>query len=225
MASQPVVDPQGFVMRLERLENQNRRLRLAVAGLFVLLAWVMVAAFRPAGAEQAAGARTVVANEFLLKDPQGRTRARLGFTTRGAPGLDLYDANGTLRAAVVDLFPDAQPAVYLWDANGALRAGLDGSPMLALYDARRAVRADLALGDAGSPVLDLYDANRALRAYLILGADGSPELNLTDPAGYRSVLGVTDLAAPATGKTHKTSGASLVMFDKKGNVIWQAPQP
>jgi hypothetical protein len=32
------------------------------------------------------------------------------------------------------------------------------------------------------------------------------------------------MVTPRTGETHKTSAASLVLFDKDKNVIWKAPR-
>jgi hypothetical protein len=48
-------------------------------------------------------------------------------------------------------------------------------------------------------------------------------LRLSDPQGFSASFGVTDLITPSTGETHKTSAASLVLFDKKKSVIWKAP--
>jgi hypothetical protein len=44
-----------------------------------------------------------------------------------------------------------------------------------------------------------------------------------DADGFAATLGVTDLVTPRTGETHKTSAASLVLFNKDKNVIWKAP--
>ncbi len=40
--------------------------------------------------------------------------------------------------------------------------------------------------------------------------------------GFQTVLGGTDLETPRTGETHKTSAASVVLFDKDKIVLWQA---
>jgi hypothetical protein len=57
----------------------------------------------------------------------------------------------------------------------------------------------------------------------LYGFDGVGTVELTDAQGFQSTLGATALVTPKTGETHKTSAASLVMFDKKQNVIWKAP--
>jgi hypothetical protein len=48
-------------------------------------------------------------------------------------------------------------------------------------------------------------------------------LKVYDREGFATTLGTEVLLTPRTGETHKTSAASLVMFDKDKNVIWKAP--
>lgn len=49
-------------------------------------------------------------------------------------------------------------------------------------------------------------------------------ISLYDEEGHmRSVLGNTELVMERTGSTEKRAASSLVLFDKKGKVIWQAP--
>jgi hypothetical protein len=48
-------------------------------------------------------------------------------------------------------------------------------------------------------------------------------LSIKDNEGYEAILGVSALQTPKTGEKHRTSAASLVLFDKDKNVIWKAP--
>ncbi len=49
-------------------------------------------------------------------------------------------------------------------------------------------------------------------------------VELSDDDGYEAALGVEkNLVTPRTGETHKTSAASLLLFDRDKNVIWKAP--
>jgi hypothetical protein len=48
-------------------------------------------------------------------------------------------------------------------------------------------------------------------------------MQVDDAEGFAATLGATDLVTPRTGEKHKTSAASLVLFDKDKNVIWKAP--
>jgi hypothetical protein len=50
-----------------------------------------------------------------------------------------------------------------------------------------------------------------------------PTVVFSDSQGYVMSLGNTALVAPGTGATQQTSADSIVMFDKKRDVIWQAP--
>ncbi len=191
--------------RLESLERQNRRIKLAglaalvIAGAVVLtgLAWP-----RGSASGQAGKSATVIrATEFVLVDAQGRTRAALEMYM-GGPELVLYDANGKLRARL-DVSPDGQ-GLRLYDANEKARAVLN-------------VIAD-------QPGLAVSDANGKMGAVLSVLADG-PVLSLNDAQGFATQIGVTGLVTPATAETRKTSAASIVMFsnDKEHHVLWKAP--
>jgi hypothetical protein len=227
--------------RLEKLERQNRRMKLAglgavvIAGAFVLMG-------------QASGPRTlpeVRAKSFVLVDANGETRARLYMSApperpeldlldaKGNPrvvldasgtsgGLDLLDAKGNERLTLYG--PPIGPGLVLTDANQKERVELAASsdgPTLALYDASEKVRARLGAWPEG-PGLKLYDANGKPRAGLAVTSDG-PTLGLNDATGFKTRIGVTGLVTPATGETHTTSAASIVLFGKDRKVLWSAP--
>jgi hypothetical protein len=64
---------------------------------------------------------------------------------------------------------------------------------------------------------------RNIRARLWLDSDG-PNLSLYDKKGnIRATLGSTSLETIRTGTATKTAESSLVLFDKKGKVLWSAP--
>jgi hypothetical protein len=50
---------------------------------------------------------------------------------------------------------------------------------------------------------------------------GSTRLDVEETRARLAPISGTD--APGTGESHKTSAASLVMFDKDGKIIWRAP--
>jgi hypothetical protein len=79
-------DLHAITQRLDRLETQNRWLKRL--GAIVLVALGAVIAMGQAPAK-----RTVVADEFVLKDSSGMKRAVLELE-RGQPTLTLFDANG-----------------------------------------------------------------------------------------------------------------------------------
>jgi hypothetical protein len=90
---------------------------------------------------------------------------------------------------------------------------------LSFYDQSGARVSLHRLGD--SAALHFYTAEG--NASVIVGDADGPLVSLRDEQGYQTTLGTTDLETPRTGEAHKTSAASLVMFNKDGKVIWSAP--
>lgn len=121
-----------------------------------------------------------------------------------------------------------------------------------LVDAEGVVRASLSMDYVG-PSLQLVDASgqRCVELFVIDDPTGqhTSTMGLTfwgwgkrAPMGLRSSrengtsvwlrdgegnlrasLGTTDLETTRTGATQKTAESSLVLFDKEGKVMWQAP--
>jgi len=121
--------------RMERLEWQNRRLRLAVAGvLAVVVALVCVAATRPAP-------KVLLAQGFLLVDARGKGRAGLAMLPDGCPALSfLGDKRKGKGGVLLSLLPEGGARLQFLDDKGRGRAGVgllpDGTPGLALLDAK-----------------------------------------------------------------------------------------
>jgi len=186
----------------------------------------------------------IVARSFVLVDANGRTRAKLFFDTWGArldffneagkprmtldtvgdaPFLQLFDKAGKTRVGLY-VVGDG-PALRLYDKAGKERVALDAvddAPGLVLYDKAGELRA--ALGIAGdAPDLGLYDKAETPRVGLSVGDDG-PALRLYDKAGKeRAALGTTELKNTATGSTETRAESSLVLFNQRGRVLWEAP--
>jgi len=163
--------------RVSTLEKQNKMLRAAVYAIALSAACVVLIS-------QAAPKRVLEANEFVLHDPSGTIRARLGFDAKQEPMLALYDSKGNPRILVdsggpgialideskatrADMWLDARgPGFSLWDKDGRLRTQLSlaDSPSdahaasLSFYDDKAIGRAALALNDHG-PFLLFNDAN------------------------------------------------------------------
>ena len=77
--------------RLLRLEKQDRRLKQLGIALLIVPGLLLVMG-------QAPSRKTIEANEFLLKDANGRVRARLQIGVGdfyGVPELELIDEKGT----------------------------------------------------------------------------------------------------------------------------------
>lgn len=120
-----------LVRRLEELERDNRRLkRFVVAGLAVAAAFCAVYASRPVP-------QTITAHEFDVVDSSGKVRESL-YTVGGEPDIDLLDAQGIPRAAM------------LLDKSGL--------PLFGLNDAQGTSRVLMSLDGSGSPEIELSDS-------------------------------------------------------------------
>jgi hypothetical protein len=185
------------VARLNRIEKQNARLR--AAGVIILLlavASVLMGQALPRS-------RVIEGEAFILKDGQGKTRARLSLRTGFSPGLELYDKDGNVRAL--------------------LGADPDSSSGLLFFDEEQKPRASLGLNVDG-PRLWFADKSNKTRASINLSPDGSPGLELLDKDGnLRAVLGSTSIVTVRTGLVDQRPESSLVLFDKNWKILWKAP--
>jgi hypothetical protein len=150
----PFPDLAAVVQRVERVEQQNRRLKSAVILVLLLgCAGVLMGQAQPRS-------RTVEAEAFVLRDAAGKARAGLEMAPDGSVALALYDQAGASRAAV--------------------RVKADGSPDVTLIDQAARIRAVLRVEPTGSPGLVLFDETGKPRATLYVVADGSANLQLSD---------------------------------------------
>ena len=139
--------------RLEKLERQNRRMKLAGVGTLVI-----AGAFLLMG--QASGPRTlseVRARSFVLVDAQGKQRTTL------------------------EMYEDSPRLAFLDDANGKIRAALGTSslgPELVLTDGNGKAVTTLAV-PSGGPTLAMVAPNATQGVILAVSAHG-PELKLSD---------------------------------------------
>lgn len=215
----------AVVERLERLERQNRRLEragalaLACVGALVLMA-------------QARQPRTLEAEQFVIRDQQGRVRAEMGlyddFLAKSA-----HARTGSNRPGGGVLFP----AVKLFDDRGNSRAVLEAYPLgqsLDFYDDNGNTRVELFHSDNfGSEGLQIFgppgeaehgrtpseDAEGAVLAISDELFKTGPLLRIWDRRGFEATLGGVDRYSPL----YPTSAASLVLVGKDGKVVWRAP--
>jgi len=124
------MDPE-LATRLNRLERQNRRLRLSVAlALGVSLAAFGVAVTPAARALGPREATTLEASRLVIRDRANRPRLILGVEAQGA-GLTFIEPSGRTQAflnvtsgelgrTVVEESGAHTPGVYLYDRKGKL---------------------------------------------------------------------------------------------------------
>jgi hypothetical protein len=225
-------DFQMLAERIKKLERQNRLFKrggiILVFSCFTLL---LMGQARPA-------AKTVEAQDFVLRDASGAARAELSMLS-GEPFLRFFDSKGSPDSALTEheltlldttgraIFLSAGslgPVLSLYDSPGKQEMSLGfatGMPGMVLTDANGQMRALLAASTDGAN-LDLYDEHGDPRASFSYETDHS-KLVLSDAHGFSTAIGNVDLVTPSTGESRQTSAASLRMFNDKGDVIWAAP--
>jgi len=176
---------QGLTDRVEKLERQNRRMKQAGTIILILAAAVVLM-------RQAPTTRTVEANEFVLRDANGRMRAMLK-ADEDLAGLSFFDANEKPR---VSLSVDGETAI------------------LAFADANENLRAGLSVHEGMAAALAFYDANGKVQAGLVVSG-GDSVLTVSDNEGFQTVIGTADF------ETSKTTAASVSLLgtDKKPQAI------
>jgi hypothetical protein len=138
------------------------------------------------------------------------------------PRMTLYDANGKERASLCVVVH--MPHLILRDANEKERVSLfdrGDSPTLILRDASQNPRAMLSVG-INQAWLSLLSSEGKAGAEMSV-TPGGPSLQLSDAPGFKAVIGTVDLQTTRTGEAHRTSAASVALFEKDGQVIWRAP--
>jgi hypothetical protein len=139
-------------------------------------------------------------------------------------GLTLADKKNRAGLAVVN----SKPSLVLNDESGqpqiSLRTDALGS-RLELYDSPKPeAEPQLSLWASKiiGPHLWLNDGEGKERVSLRV-SEGEPSIAVSDAEGFETKIGTTNLATPQTGETHRTSAASLVLFDKDNKILWRAP--
>jgi hypothetical protein len=106
-------DLQALSARLDKLETQARRWKLATVVLASLSASLMLIAAKPADRIDSAviHARTVEARDFVVKDEDGQIRARLTLNSQAKTKNDLSDPTVNMNAPL-------GPVLQFYDVNG-----------------------------------------------------------------------------------------------------------
>ena len=220
----------NLVKRMERLEQQNHRLKMIGAGVLAWIVAVVVMGQSSCNMSQVGSgkvAKVIEAEQFILKDRNGRKRAALQMDKPGgiefASGLFLYDEEGKERAHLIVDF-HGQSYLVFYNNNGEHIADLfggwsqDGSdvPSLRLSNGKQHT-------ELHSDWFGIIGAGGAASMRADENNDGV-SLRLNGKDGYSAVLGSTQLSNTRTGTIEKRPESSLVFFNKDDKVIWQAPR-
>ncbi|MFQ5804439.1 MAG: hypothetical protein ACE5JQ_16235 [Candidatus Methylomirabilales bacterium] len=169
----------------------------------------------------------IVSHRLDRLERENRWWKRIGVVALAALVAVVLMGQATLRK--VPRVVEAEKFV-LRDAGGSVRAtfSLWENRTAALsffnYATKKTVSAILGTRENGVPFLYFYDKAGKNRLDLSVSPNGSPSLSLLDKeAEIRAALGSTSVEMTRTGAVVKRPESSLVLFDKDGKVIWQAP--
>jgi hypothetical protein len=151
--------------------------------------------------------RVIMAREINLLGLDRKPRIKLAVDENGEPGLHYYDEKGRYRAGFS--VGQGTPALTMRDKNG-LRLQIGLTRLMSTEDEW--------------PTILLMDKKGVERIILALDIEGKPHLALKNAKGKnRVVLGCAALKQTQTGVSAKLPLSSMVIFNEKGNVVWQAP--
>jgi len=176
--NEPTMDK--LMLRLDRLERENRRLKtIGSISVVILSVFLLIGATQ---GEKIIIADTVKAKKFMLLAPDD-----------GKP-IGFWSGEGSKNDRASLIFVDKELNTLLH---------LTASPVPRLQ-----------LGRSRWGGTSYIEANRERTARIVL---------YDKDRNKRAVLGGTSLETTSTGTEIKTAESSLVLFDKKGKVIWKAP--
>ena len=121
--------------QIERLQRQNRLLRLGGIALMMTIVVGMIKGCSGSEPDPRQLAGVVEAQRFIVRDTDGTERAVLGLLDGNRLYLSMRDSAGKQRAAVG--VEDDGPSVKLYNARGEVQAVLDllnERPRLTLFD-------------------------------------------------------------------------------------------
>jgi hypothetical protein len=167
----------------------------------------------------------VFGGTLVLSDQQANKRVVVSADKSVGGTLSLNDEkgmSGTVLQTTAAVLPDA--TVSVMRTSRLTLIGKDKEPKGVLY-----------VGDDGSASLGLnaVDGKGIVLTPKVMGFTdskgeaiatfGRDAIAVTDDQGFSATIGAQELTMPRTGETHKTSAASIVLFDKNKNVLWKAP--
>ncbi len=230
---------ENLARRLDRVERENRCLRQAgVVALAVIAAVVLMGQ-----ASESEVARVVKAEKFVVQPFERDLNATAildisGLTlynpTNGKEVAQLSGSSGIPMISLKGKKADATLAIlgdniiqldlkYGRPQHHAITLWVDDVSAYFSISDEKSGRATLSLYESGGPTLRLSDKKGKERVYLSLDED-KPTLRLYDKKGkLRAALGMAGIEMTRTGTIVQRPESSLVLFDKKGKVIWSAP--
>jgi len=202
----------SIIARVEHLEKENRRLKQGALVCLVALASIglmgqtqhkTTTTKKPAPPPAPAFVMpdNIEAKSFILKDPNGKTRAELSMGWTG-PSLKLLDQSGS---ALVTL---------------SLNDSAPGGPFVLLSDPQHHAGLSMSVLENAGSQLTLTGEREDIQAHLGVTPDGT-NFELTDRDGFSASIG--DGTVTKGGQVKKTTAASIALFNKDRKVLWSQP--
>lgn len=210
-----------ILVRVERLERQNRRLKQGALVCLAAVASVAVAgalmgqtqthkttkskpAAAPAPAPTPAAPvvpEKIEAESFVLKDSSGRDRAELSMGGIG-PSLRFLDQTGTALLTI------------------SLNDGTPGGPMLLLAAPDRHATVSVSAQQGAGPQLSMT-GNQSAQVHVGVTKDGTT-IELYDQNGASATIG-NSVKVSRSGDAKQTAGSSILLYNKDRKLLWSAP--
>jgi hypothetical protein len=184
--------------------------------------------------------------KLMLQDSNGNPRFSISLSDKDGSTIEILDMNGQKKALLSEKCSygekQAGPALALLDDNGVIRAQIgvqpDSNPFISLSDSvkkdKKAGRSiKLCLKEKDKASISLCGIEGRQRAELAVDSENTC-LSIKDVNGKtRTELGNTELTFAQDGLLEKSSSgalpiekrapSSLVLYNKKGKVLWSAP--
>lgn len=208
------VEMDDLLARVDRLERENRRLKLTTGALVAALAGAaLLGAVWPQEIPETIAAQAIAvldddgnprilldANGVFYGDENGTTRVGLGMDENGTAFIRVYGVRGEKQRISLGVNPNDSAALSFGDAPGI-------------------VRAVLGVGSRGAPLLSLRNREGTPVAEL----EAFQGLDETTP---RARLAFLDHARGIRFAAFALQDGTPIQlfFDAEGNVIWQAPR-
>ncbi|MBP1622940.1 MAG: hypothetical protein H6Q07_960 [Acidobacteria bacterium] len=221
-----------LLARIEKLEKQNRRMRVIVSGLFLCLgALLTMGQVLPKKTE--VSMERIVAREIVLSD--GVTNAKLTpnsliFSSKSGQEAE----KATITASSISLggryATEIRPEGMICSRDGVPRFDLavreigasiafkNGSGLMgSMFD-----ETTLALINDGG-MLSMQPEHIFLQKGEADALLAASSLRIRDTEKHKAILGQAGLRSSPKGGAHAKSAASLTLLDKDDTVVWQAP--
>jgi hypothetical protein len=221
-----------IVARIEKLERQNRRMKVIVSGLCLCLGGLLTMG-QTLPQKTGNSVERIEAREIVLSD--GVTNAKL------TPSSLIFSRKSGFEAeqATITASGISMGGRYAMEIKPeGLICSRDGMPRFDL--SVREIGASIAFKDGSGLMGTMLDETtmvlinsggmlsmRPEHIFLQKGkADAvlaASSLRLRDADNYNAILGQADLTASKTGEAHGRTAASLTLLGKDDTVVWQAP--